>query len=70
VTSPVTIFPFDQRLLHREFPHSGGSPSPAYYAGTQRKHLLGGGGGGDKVLLFFVHAIESFVEHFCDGAYL
>jgi hypothetical protein len=45
VTSPVTIFPFDQPLLHREFPHGGGSPSPADYAGTQRKHLLRERGG-------------------------
>ena len=28
MTSAVIIFPFDQSLPHREFPHGGGLPSP------------------------------------------
>ena len=45
MTSPVTIFPFDQSLLHREFPHGVGSPSPTDFAGKVEVAPFAGGGG-------------------------
>jgi hypothetical protein len=44
VTSPVIVFPFDQLLLHREFPHGGGFPSPTDFARkVEAAHFAGGG---------------------------
>ncbi len=45
MTSPVMVFPFDQLLLHREFPHGGGSPSPTDFAGKVEVAPFAGGGG-------------------------
>jgi hypothetical protein len=45
VTSPVIVFPFDQLLLHREFPHGGGFPSPTDFAGNVEEESFGGEGG-------------------------
>ncbi len=44
MTSPVIVFPFDQLLLHREFPHGGGFPSPTDFARkVEAAHFAGGG---------------------------
>ncbi len=43
MTSAVIIFPFDQSLLHREFPHGGGLPSPTDLA-RKSTYCVGGGG--------------------------
>jgi hypothetical protein len=41
VTSPVTVFPFDQLLLHREFPQEA-LLAQQIWQGKYRKHLSKG----------------------------